>query len=119
MAEFYDWSVVAATNNFAPPNGAPENMDYRDVNDTIRELMAQQARWRESVRGGTTTGGSQPAYTFTAPQTLGAYAVGQIFTFIAHADSTGAVTLNVSAPGALGARHVVDSRGVQLGSGDI
>jgi len=59
------------------------------------------------------------ATAFTAPQTLGAYAVGQIFTFIAHADSTGAVTLNVSAPGALGARNVIDSRGVQLGNGDI
>lgn len=116
MGEIYDYNIAAGSNNLAPPNGFPENMDYRDVNDAARELMAVQARYLKAVNGSVTSTGTQPAYAITVAQTLGAYAAGQIFTFIAHADSTGSCTLNVNA---LGAGALVDSRGVQLGAADI
>src|SRR5687768_17600690 len=35
-----DWSTTAASNNAAPPNGAPEGMAPSAVNDTIRQVMA-------------------------------------------------------------------------------
>lgn len=35
-----DWSVVAASNNAAPPNGWPEGMTIANVNNNGREMMA-------------------------------------------------------------------------------
>jgi hypothetical protein len=34
------WSTTPASNNAAPPNGAPEGMTPGSVNDTIRQIMA-------------------------------------------------------------------------------
>lgn len=116
MAEIYDWDIVAANNNSAPPDGAPENMNYQEVNDTMREMMAVVARFVTSIRGATPTAGSSNAYTLVSGLTIGAYEAGQIFSFIADRTSTGSVTLNVDG---LGASNLVDSTGVQCGSGDI
>lgn len=117
MAEIFTWDVAAANNNSAPPNGFPENMEYDEVNNAAREVMAVLARFVQGSLGGTkTTAGTQPAYTLVSGFTLGAYAAGQVFAFVAHATSTGAVTLNVDG---LGAGAVSDARGNQLGSGDI
>ena len=47
MSEVRDWDTVAANNNSAPPDGAPENtMLPSDVNDWMRETHAAIARWR-------------------------------------------------------------------------
>lgn len=117
MAEIFNWDAVAGNNNSAPPNGAPENMEYDEVNNTMREMYAVIARFIQGSLGGTkTTAGTQPDYTLVSGFTLGAYAAGQVFAFVAHASSTGAVTLNVDG---LGAGAVTDSKGNQLGSGDV
>lgn len=116
MSDIYDWDVAAANNNDAPPNGAPEFMEYDEVNNTMREMMAVIARWQDAAFSGILTAGTQPAYTLISGQTLGAYANGQMVGFLAHATSTGAVTLSVDG---LGAVAVHDSRGNQAGSGDI
>lgn len=116
MAEVFDWNILAASNNNPPPNGWPENMEYDEVNDTGREVMAVIARFIAGINGTKTTGGTSTAYTLTSGYTLSGYAAGQMFAFVANADSTGSVTLNVNG---LGAGNVVDSRGVQLGAGDI
>jgi hypothetical protein len=117
MAEIFSWDPVAGNNNSAPPNGAPENMEYDEVNNTMREMYAVVARFIKGSLGGTkTTAGTQPAYTLVSGFTLSAYAAGQVFAFVAHASSTGNVTLNVDG---LGAGAVNDSRGLQLGAGDI
>lgn len=116
MSDIYAFDVTAANNNAAPPNGFPENMEYNAVNNAARELMAAMKRWQVASQSGIASAGSQPAYTLTSGQTLGAYANGQCFAFLAHAASTGNVTLNVDG---LGAVAVTDSRGNQLGSGDI
>ncbi len=115
--QLFDWNIAAVSNNSAPPDGAPENMEYSAVNNTMREMMAVLARYfQNSVSGTKVTTGTQPAYVLTTDYSLGAYAEGQIFAFTAHATSTGAVTLNVDGEGA---GNVVDARGQQLGSGDI
>lgn len=57
--DIFDWSETAASNNDAPPDGAPENMDPGDVNDVIRAKMADVATllrtfpWLELTRGDT------------------------------------------------------------------
>ena len=116
--EIYSCNIVAASNNSAPPNGAPENtMQYNEVNDTFRELMAMLKRWQVASQSATlTTATSTTAYTLTSGQGIAAYAAGQTFSFVAHATSTGAVTLNVDGNGAL---PVVDGNGVQLGANDL
>jgi hypothetical protein len=114
--DIYGLSISAGGNNAAPPHGAPENMEYDEVNDTLRELMAMLARWRTGGFSGILTEGSGTAYTLTSGQSLVAYANGQHFAFLAHTISTGAVTLNVDG---IGAVAVMDSRGAQLDAGDI
>jgi len=116
MAEIYAWDNTAANNNDAPPDGAPENMNYQEVNDTMRELMAVIARYVNTSNTSLTTTGTEPDYVLTVPQTVSAYANGQIYAFTAHATSTGNCTLNVNTKGA---GNLVDSRGNQLGAGDI
>lgn len=46
MAEIQtsSWSEVAAANNAAPPDGAPEGMAYASVNNSMREMMAALKR---------------------------------------------------------------------------
>jgi len=113
--EIYDWSNSAANNNSAPPDGFPENMNYSDVNDAARELMAVVARFRDAIDGTNQTSGTQPAYTLSSGQSLAA-AAGHVHVWVAHATSTGNVTLNVDSAGA---KNVVDATGSQLGSGAI
>lgn len=115
--EIYDFDIVAGNNNGTPPNGFPEFMEYDEVNDASRELMAALARFLLSgLSGKTSTAGTQPDYELTSQLSLSSYAEGQLFAFTAHATSTGAVTLAVDG---LASAAIVDSRGQALGSGDI
>ena len=45
MSELFNWSVVAANNNFAVPDGFPEGMTPAQINNAARELMAAWARF--------------------------------------------------------------------------
>lgn len=47
QAQVERYSTTAASNNAAPPNGAPESMAASAVNDTMREMMAQTRRFAE------------------------------------------------------------------------
>lgn len=114
--EIYDWSGTAANNNAAPPDGFPENMNYSEVNDAARELMAVVKRYVEATDGTNVTTGTQPAYALTSGQSLSTGAAGRVHVWTAHATSTGSVTLNVDAAGA---KNVVDAFGTQLGSGAV
>lgn len=116
MIELYDWNITATNNNQTPPSGWPENMDYREVNNTGRETHAVLRRFLKSINGENTSAGAANEYTITSGLTFSAYAPGQLFGFVADRDSTGLVTLNVDAKGS---RAAVDIYGTQLGSGDI
>ena len=53
MSGLEDWEPVPASNNAAPPVGAPVNHDRSDVNDIAREMMAsQRADWEGTATGG-------------------------------------------------------------------
>ena len=53
MSGIEDWEPVPASNNAAPPVGAPEDHDRSDVNDIAREMMAStRADWEGSATGG-------------------------------------------------------------------
>ena len=116
MSELKDWSTTAASNNSAPPNGWPENMNYSAVNDTGREVMAVVARYDRDTRGDLTAGGTANALTLTPAGTYTAYFAGMQFGFTAAITNTGAATLNVSA---LGAKSIVTADGSALSSGQL
>lgn len=65
---------------------------------------------------GGTAGGTADAITISLTPSPGAYAAGQIFSFIANADNTGNVTLNISS---IGVKNIKKAGGVGLAAGDI
>lgn len=114
--DIFDWSTAAGSNGFAAPNGFPEGMNYSDVNNSAREIMAVLARWYADTNGSLVTGGAGNAYTITPNRTVSAYVNGLEFGFRADRANTGAVTLNVSA---VGASNVVHRDGSDLAAGEI
>lgn len=98
--EIFDWSATAAGNGFAAPDGFPEGMNYSDVNNAAREIMAVMRRWYGDTNGSLTTSGSGNAYTLTSNQTISSYTNGLVFSFTADRANTGSATLDVSGVGA-------------------
>ena len=68
------YSLTPASNNAAPPDGAPEGMLPSGVNDTMRDMMAQIRDCGDGIRAGT--------YTMTAPVITGGSITGVTFTSI-------------------------------------
>ena len=116
MAELREWDTAAANNNNAPPNGFPENMNYSEVNNAAREVMAVLARYERDTRGTLAAGGTGNAITVTPVGTYAAYFAGMQIGFTALATNTGATTINV---GAVGAVAIVDQDGQALEGGEI
>jgi hypothetical protein len=116
MAELGAWDVLAASNGFAVPDGFPEGMNYSDVNNAAREIMAVLAREYKDRSGELVSTGSANAYSITSNRTLGAYANGQTFKFRANFASSGAATLNVSS---LGTKSICQPSGAAIISGAI
>lgn len=115
MAEIYDYDTSASNNNDAPPNGFPEGMQYSQVNDSARELMAGVARYVHALSGVGTTG-SNNGYALAVEQTITAYATGMLFVFAAHEANTGAATLNING---VGSRSILSSEGRALTAGAL
>jgi hypothetical protein len=111
------YSRTPASNNSAPPNGAPEGQTPGSVNNVIRQLMTDtvneaaknQAKVLSSVAGtNTITGSLTPA--------LDAYTAGMLVVFTPAATNTGAVSLNINS---LGALDVQKHNGTELSPGDL
>lgn len=116
MAELGSWDTSAGGNGFAVPDGFPEGMNYSDVNDAAREIMAVLAREFKDRSGALVSTGSSNTYSITSNRTLGSYAAGQRFTFRANFSNTGASTLNVSS---LGTKAICRADGSAIISGAI
>lgn len=116
MSDLHNWSGTAASNNASPPDGFPEGMNYAQVNDGAREIMAAVYRYYADLTGSLTTGGAANAYTITPNRTIASYAVGTMFVAKANHTNTGAATINVSS---LGAKAIVRPDGSALTAGEI
>lgn len=112
MAEINDLDVTDANNTAR----FPENMQFRNVNDSARALEGMLAREHKDGSGTLSSSGSGNAYTVTTNRTISAYYTGMRLSFIANHANTGAATLNVNS---LGAKAIVAADGSSLGSGDI
>ncbi len=117
MSEVFTWDPVAANNNAAPPDGWPENtMQYSQVNDAAREMMAAIARQNADMGGTIGTAGSGNAYTATTGRTIASYVTGLALVIKADRLNTGAATLNINS---LGAKDIRDCAGLALRWADI
>ena len=75
MSKIYTWSTTAASNNSARPNGGPEGMPPRGVNNSAREMMASiRDEWndKEWFQLGTGTGTDTVTRASTTSVTIGA-----------------------------------------------
>src|SRR4029077_2453956 len=97
MTNVSAWSTSAASNNGAPPAGAPEGMLPGKVNDTLREVMAACGRWYATSQAGLTRGGAGNAYTLRTGASYTANSQLPVLTFLVDRTSTGSVTLAVDA----------------------
>lgn len=113
MAELFDLDTTASNNTAR----FPENMQFRNVNDSARELEAMLARDFKDTNGTLTTSGSSNAYTLTPNRTILSLTDGLNIAFKANHTNTGSATLNVSG---LGAKTIVRPDGVtNLVAGDL
>ena len=126
-----DWSETAGDNTDVGNINIAEDCPAANINNALREIMAQVATWRKSLalqsslaaldNGSTlvTTGGSGNAYTLTAANTITAYAEGQPFLVRIDRENTGAATLNVDSVGAANWRKYSGGVVVNLDAGDL
>lgn len=117
--EVEDLDVTAANNNQPPPNGAPENtMQFSDVNDVMREMMAMLARWFGDINGALSATGTGAALALTTNRTGLTLANGLYLSFTVASDSTSesAATLTVTPSGgsALTTKSLVDALGFNV-----
>lgn len=115
MSNISSWSTTAASNNAAPPNGAPEGMAPSTVNDIIREAMAAIKKWYTDSQGGIVTAGSSNAYTLTTNNVHASLGAIPMTVFRADRTNTGAATLNIDSTGA----KTIRSNGSAVLTGDI
>lgn len=116
MAELDAWDIAAANNNSAPPDGFPENMNYSEVNNAAREVMAVLARFWKDTNGELQLAGTANTYTLTLNAGYTAYFQGMYFAAEVNLSNTGATTINVNA---LGAQSVVNRDGSALSGGEL
>ena len=100
MSEKYTWDTdggAGGGNSIAPPDGAPEGMDYRAINNVTREIMAAEARDLADRNGSVLLTGSSGTYTATVFRSLGGGALPGFIrlTFRAPDDYVGAATLAI------------------------
>lgn len=116
MTNTSEWSTSAASNNSAPPNGWPENMQRSAVNDCAREMMAALAKWYQDQRGSLITAGGTTAYTLTTNNVHTALSDIPLMVVRANVANTGAATLNIDG---LGALSLTKANGVALAAGEF
>ncbi len=116
MANVSQWSTTAASNNSAPPDGAPEGMAPSAVNNIMRENMAALAKWYQDTEGSLVSAGSGNTFTLTTNNVHASLADQSLQLFRADHANTGAATLTVDG---LTAKSIKYPDGTALSANDI
>lgn len=120
MADIYDWSLTAASNSNADSDiNWSEGQAPSTVNNSARVMMTRVKELLTDIGGSLSAGGTANGLTVTAESAFTAYANGQIISFRATADNTGAATLNVNGVGAKAIRKMDSTGDVALIAGEI
>ena len=115
MSEINAWAPLAADNTAAPPDGAPETTTkVKDVNDTLREMMAAARRLHDDLTlvAGTLSGG---VLTIAGARTIAAYFNGLSVIVAPDQANVGAITARYKALAA----KAVKKNGAALAAGDL
>src|SRR5438093_1312158 len=102
------WGIGLAENIMRPPA----------VNNALRELMAEVARFYDDLGGVNTVAGTGDAITVTTASGFTALATGHVLSFRAGAGNTTNVTINVDGLGLKPIRKVTSAE-VALIAGDL
>lgn len=98
-----NWSTTPASNNAAPPFGAPEGWAPSTANDTLRQMMADivvEAQTNK-VKYLAIGGGTANAITTTMTPTLTAYTTGMLVVLTPSLSNSAAATLSIDGLAAL------------------
>lgn len=115
----HDWSTTDGSNNFAVPDGAPENWQVGQMNNWGRAIMGVLARFDRDNDGSLTTAGTSTAYTVALNQVnISAWFNGLRFRANVHTASGATPTINPTPSGgsALGAKSLYWRDGTQVNS---
>lgn len=111
------YSRTPASNNSAPPAGAPEGMAPSAVNNVIRQNMTDTAN--EATYNGCkvlgSVSGTNTVIGVLSP-VITTYSAGMIVVFTPANTNTGATTLNISGVGAL---DILKEQGIALTGGEL
>ena len=114
-----DWDATAANNTDISGINIAENCAAANINNAMREQMAQVKEYVADNGGGLSTAGSSNAYTVTTNATVAAYADNYKIAVQANHTNTGAATLNVNSLGAKAIKKYTSSGIADVASGDI
>lgn len=115
MPEINDYDPIADGNSLSPPNGFPEDMDYSDVNNSSREVMAVLARNYRDENGSLSATGINDL-TISANGVYPALYQGLRLGFRAANNNTGAMTLTLNS---LPAAPLVNTAGAPMEANSI
>lgn len=116
MSDVKTWAPRAPDNNEPPPNGWPENMNYRDVNNAARELMAAIFREYCDRSGTLVTTGTADALAIAPYVPRAANVTGDRISARLHRAVNAGVTLTV---GGGQAAPIEDARGSAVAAGSL
>lgn len=110
------WSEQDNNNTASPPSGITGNMSPSSLAPTIRAMMGATKRFYNQINPLVTSTGTGAAYVLTYVQNPTAYSKGIRYSWFAHADNTGAATVNI---GSIGAKQLLSVHGLPLTAGQI
>lgn len=114
--DFHTWSTTAGSNTSINGIDIDEGWAAADINNAIRDMMAQLALVRKLISGSITTGGSANTQTLSSGFSMSSYQQDMPISFEAGFTNTGAATLNIDS---IGAKSIVHPDGTALTAGDI
>ncbi len=112
------WSETDSANTAAPPDGWPEHQAPSTVNDCARMMMGAIKRFWNRINPVRASSGGANAYVLMPDVPLGAYAVGEVYSFRAGFTNTGPATLDMG-PGPKSIRKLTPAGKTDLAPGDI
>lgn len=111
------WSTTPSANATADIGiNLREGQSPGTLNDSVRALMAEIAKWRNDLSGNLVTAGSGTAYTLATNQVLLSLTDGLSVAARIHVTNGAAPTLNVDS---LGARAIATVYGTAVGAGKL
>ena len=114
--DYHSWSTTAGSNTTVNGINIDEGWSAADINNSIRDIMAQLALLRKLISGSVTTGGSANAQTLASGFSMSAYQQDMPLVFEAGYTNTASATLNVDS---IGAKTLIRGDGQVLFPADI